>query len=309
MRALGLLFAVCLLITSFLAPHGSSLAQSLIYRSPWEINLGLGLQEWGSESPYHGWEGEYEYATIPSPSDAGWAPAPDPDTIAYAQIPSTLCGVYECRTAGEFTYFRTFVSIPSNVEVTEFTITTSGVDDGIRVSIFNSAHPGGLVVPDSYVFLDGTGTANLGAYVVSGEVNTVIITHVDDCCYHSYLNQVDIVLNGTIVPVPMEIGIAIKPCDSPNSLNLGSRGVVPVAVLTTDSFDASTVDPATALFASASPLRWTMEDVDLDGDVDLLFHFKTQELDLDENSTAATLVGETFDGQAIQGTDAVRIVP
>jgi len=113
----------------------------------------------------------------------------------------------------------------------------------------------------------------------------------------------------TAAPPVLEVDIDIKPGSDPNSINLGSKGVVPVAVLTTDDFDASTVDPVTVLFADAAPLRWTLEDVDGDGDVDLLFHFKTQELDLDENSTEATLTGSTYGGQAIQGVDTVNIVP
>jgi hypothetical protein len=105
------------------------------------------------------------------------------------------------------------------------------------------------------------------------------------------------------------VDIDIKPCSDPNSINLKSKGVVPVAVLTSESFDASTVDPVTVLFAGASPLRWTMEDVDLDGDMDLLFHFKTRELNLDPSSYEATLAGFTFGGAPILGTDSVRIVP
>ena len=92
-------------------------------------------------------------------------------------------------------------------------------------------------------------------------------------------------------------------------INLGSKGVVAVAVLTTDDFDASTVDPVTLLFDDAFPLRWATEDVDSDGDKDLLLLFKTQELDLDEGSTEATLAGETFAGVPIQGSDTVNIVP
>jgi len=49
-------------------------------------------------------------------------------------------------------------------------------------------------------------------------------------------------------------------------------------VRTTDDFDASTANPETVEFTGASPERWTMEDVDGDGEMDLLFHFKTQEL-------------------------------
>lgn len=112
------------------------------------------------------------------------------------------------------------------------------------------------------------------------------------------------------IPRPViEVNIDIKPGSYPNSINLGSKGLVPVAVLTTNSFDASTVDPSTVEFAGASPVRWTMEDVDFDGDMDLLFHFKTQELSLNENSTEAALTGTTYGGQPIEGTDTVNIVP
>ena len=107
----------------------------------------------------------------------------------------------------------------------------------------------------------------------------------------------------------VEVEIDIKPGSDPNSINLKSKGVVPVAVLTADDFDASTVDPETVLFAEASPVRWTMEDVDGDGDLDLILHFKTQELGLTEDSTDSTLTGKTYDGELLWGTDTVNIVP
>jgi len=110
-------------------------------------------------------------------------------------------------------------------------------------------------------------------------------------------------------PPIVEVKIDIKPGSDPNPINLKSKGVVPVAVLTTGDLDAGTVDPVTVSFAGAAPLRWTAEDVDGDGDVDLLLHFKTQELNLDADSTDATLTGSTFDGQLIQGTDTVEVVP
>ena len=110
------------------------------------------------------------------------------------------------------------------------------------------------------------------------------------------------------VSVP-KVTVDIKPGSDTNPINLKSKGVVPVAVLTTDAFNAAAVDPATVFFAGAKPVRWTREDVDGDGDVDMLFHFKTQELDLTENSTEATLTGQTTEEVAIQGTDEVRIVP
>jgi len=105
------------------------------------------------------------------------------------------------------------------------------------------------------------------------------------------------------------VEIDIKPGSDPNSINPDSKGMVPVAVLSTAEYDATLIDPDTVLFAGALPVRWTQEDVDGDGDMDMLFHFKTQELDLDATSTEATLTGTTFGGQPIQGTDMVNIVP
>jgi hypothetical protein len=103
--------------------------------------------------------------------------------------------------------------------------------------------------------------------------------------------------------------VDIKPGSYPNSINLNSKGVVPVAVLTAEDLDASNLDPSTVNFAGASAVRWTLEDVDYDGDVDLLFHFNIQELNLNEDSTEATLFGSTYNGEPFEGTDTVKIVP
>ena len=113
-------------------------------------------------------------------------------------------------------------------------------------------------------------------------------------------------------PPVLEVEIDIRPGSDQNVINLGSGGVVPVAILTTADFDAATVRPASVRLAGAQPRRWTLEDVDRDGDLDLLLNFRIQELDLDESSTEATLTGETFPhagGLRIEGTDAVRIIP
>lgn len=107
----------------------------------------------------------------------------------------------------------------------------------------------------------------------------------------------------------IQVSIDVKPGGGKNSINLSSRGKVPVGVLTTSEFDAGDVDPVSVTFADASPIRWTMEDVDGDGDTDLLFHFKTQELNLGWDSTEAILTGSTYAGVQIRGVDTVNIVP
>ena len=129
--------------------------------------------------------------------------------------------------------------------------------------------------------------------------------------------EIDIKPGGKHRSKPNSINLKSKHSSKPDSINLKSRKVVPVAVLTTDDFDASTIDPETVLFVGAEPVRWKLCDVDRDGDDDMLFHFKTQDLlkdennpeGLDEDSTEATLTGATQNGEIIAGTDDVRIVP
>lgn len=41
-----------------------------------------------------------------------------------------------------------------------------------------------------------------------------------------------------------QVDIDIKPCSDPNAVNIGSSGVVPVAILGSDDFDVTTVDPS-----------------------------------------------------------------
>lgn len=52
-----------------------------------------------------------------------------------------------------------------------------------------------------------------------------------------------------------------------------------------------------------------MEDVDGDGDVDLLFHFDTQALGLTKDSVEAIPTGNPLNGTPIRGADMVNIVP
>jgi hypothetical protein len=128
----------------------------------------------------------------------------------------------------------------------------------------------------------------------------------------SYWGSMGIVPGATTVVV----GIDIKPGSYPNSINLGSNGVVPVAILSSPTFDASTVDPLTVTLSS-SPIvlrgngtpSASLQDVNGDGLADLVVQVSTEALQLTTSSTSAELKGLRYGGVAIAGVYDVNFVP
>lgn len=118
-------------------------------------------------------------------------------------------------------------------------------------------------------------------------------------------------VEATITIYSLQVIIDIKPGSLPNSINIGSQGVIPVAILTTEDFDASLVDGETVRFGpgEAEAVHYAIDDVDGDGDADMILHFRTQEVGLGIEDIEATLFGETEDGSYFIGTDEVTIVP
>ena len=140
-----------------------------------------------------------------------------------------------------------------------------------------------------------------------------------------------------VVEVPrIPVYVDIKPGSWPNPINKGSKGVFAVAICGTEDFDIMTIDPGTVKIHvegvedGVPPLRWSYEDAatpytgepgsghDLEGDgyVDLVLHFKTQEvvdtLGLCEFLGEKTLIirgnlYEEYDVTAIEGRDYVRL--
>lgn len=124
-------------------------------------------------------------------------------------------------------------------------------------------------------------------------------------------------VNVPVIIHPIDnVTIDIKPGSHPNSINLGSHGTVPVAILSTADFDATTVDPLSVTLANAhvklkgkgTPMA-SSQDVNGDGRLDLVVHVETEALELSPTSKKAILDGKTFSGMVIRGLDSVRVVP
>jgi hypothetical protein len=143
-----------------------------------------------------------------------------------------------------------------------------------------------------------------------------------------------IILEDPEEPV-LNINIDIKPGSCPNPLNTNTRGKgkIPMAILGTEDFDVSDIDPdSISIAGTVLPVRTpVIEDIGTpfdgaecechelegDGSNDLVIHFSRREIILAlglnqmELGTVVpiTLEGSLFDGRLFTATDCVTLVP
>jgi hypothetical protein len=120
-------------------------------------------------------------------------------------------------------------------------------------------------------------------------------------------------------PPVLEVSIDVKPDSDVNPVNPSSKGVIPVAILTTSTaggdsldFDATNVDPGTVEFgpdgAAMDCKKAHLKDVDDDGDTDLLLHFRCEDTGIADGDTEVSLTGTTYGGREIEGNDSIKTV-
>jgi len=118
-----------------------------------------------------------------------------------------------------------------------------------------------------------------------------------------------------IVQPTLAVSIDIKPGSDDNPVNLKANGLLPVAILGSDTFDVGEIDQTTLALAGAEPQErgnsgnfGAFEDVNSDGFMDLMLRFPIADLSFEPGATEAMLTGSLLDGTDIAGSDWVRLL-
>jgi hypothetical protein len=112
---------------------------------------------------------------------------------------------------------------------------------------------------------------------------------------------------------PVPVAIDILPGNPSKRIELGNRGTVELAILSSPDFDATTLDP-TALSLAGSPVTrrkghgmGESKDVNADGLNDLIVEVPKRSLHLKYGDTQAELRGMTRAGRQIRGAGPIQI--
>jgi len=111
------------------------------------------------------------------------------------------------------------------------------------------------------------------------------------------------------------VDISIKPDSAPPvPINPRSHGTIPVAIISTGTFNAAaTVDTSSLTFGRTGDEQslafCNAEDVNSDDLIDLVCHFETQSTGFAPGDTLGILKGKTSEGTPIIGQEAIVTVP
>ena len=111
----------------------------------------------------------------------------------------------------------------------------------------------------------------------------------------------------------LTVEIDIRPGSAANPINPNSNGVVPVAILGSNDFDVNDVDRSTLEFGpgGATPSHKALghlEDVNNDGFMDLVSHYKIKDAGIAQGDIGACVTGETNGNIPFEGCDSIRTV-
>ncbi len=142
------------------------------------------------------------------------------------------------------------------------------------------------------------------------------------CFFNGVIDEVRI--SNDVRSPGLPVYIDIKPGTDPNDICLSKQGLLPVAILSTDNFDATQIEPSSLELGGvdvsergskkAPKTAYSIKDVDGDGDLDMMAFFSVPDLvayaELNSTTVSLELTGTLLDAiTPIVGIDSIRIVP
>jgi hypothetical protein len=263
------------------------------------------------------WPGSDVVLTLTSPSGKTYTRAVPGDGVYHAngptweqfQIPHPEAGEWtaslygaDVQAAGEETTVRVFQERKRN-ERPVGSVRLRREGDQLVLDGSGSRDPDGTIASfDWYVASASEDLVRQGETValpVSAEPRTITLVVTDNEGLTDFV---------TVSTAPLDI----KPDSTENPVNPGSKGVLPMALLSSAALDARTIDAATLRLgrgqARVDPPHVHQEDVNGDGLVDLMLQFPTQEIGLTPGLTTLCLDGRLPDGRAFTACDRIRQV-
>ena len=208
--------------------------------------------------------------------------------------------------------FATSMTFTEDTTITEDQVIADGetwlVSGGVTLTI-NS----GVTVTNEGIISNQFGTIKNSGTI--NNLNSVVnIGQIIKLCGGSFTGNPILGIIDIPCIIKVEVDIDIKPGSDPNCFNSDGHGVIPVAILGSETFDVMQIDTTepisldgqlTKIKGNGDP-QVAFEDVNDDGYQDMVVKIiDDDEYELGEES--ATLTGKLLDGTDIEGTDSICI--
>jgi len=219
----------------------------------------------------------------------------------------------------------------SNTDGSTIIVSYSCVQDDIAGD--GTVYPGTANIDEDPLFTDPEGRLEVGSPCVNMGDNSAIPSSVttdldgNPRIVNSVVDMGAYELQVSIIIVEIDV----KPGSFPSSVNLKSKGLTPIAIHTTDDFDAIDVVPMSVRLGDCDPtlepVKYELYDCDEfpnpdygdpefpnapemigDSDLDWIFYFETKALICLGNVTDVTLIGITVEGIHFEGTSDISFV-